>query len=213
VTPTTSSPIREILPGVFHFTQPHERIGVPVSSYYLRAEGVLIDPMTPAQGVEWFALDGNGPPTDVLLSCRHHYRHSADYVREFGVTVHCVSHGMHEFADRELPAPVQPFEFGDRLAGEVTAERVNAISPDETAFYIPTHSALACADGVIHYEPGRLSFVPDQYMDDPAGTKRGLLDSFAKLLELDFDNLLLAHGDPLIGEGRKRLGEFVERGS
>jgi hypothetical protein len=58
-----------------------------------------------------------------------------------------------------------------------------------------------------------LGFVPDSLMDEPEQTKRGLLDAYARLLaELDFEHLLLAHGGPLIGDGRARLQELIDSG-
>ncbi len=39
-------------------------------------------------------------------------------------------------------------------------------------------------------------------MDDPAGTKRGLAGAYQRLLELDFDLLLLAHGEPVTADAR-----------
>jgi glyoxylase-like metal-dependent hydrolase (beta-lactamase superfamily II) len=204
-------PTQEIVPGIFHFTQVHELIKFEVSSYYLYAERVLFDPMTPPEGIEWFDEQEKGPPTDILLSCRHHYRHAADYVERYRAKVHCVSAGLHEFEGRDLPAPVEPFEFGAELPGGVIAKEVDAISPDETAFYVPARKALLCADGAINFGPDApLSFVPDQYMDDPPETKRGLIEAYRGLLELDFEHLLLAHGAPVIGEGKRRLAEFVE---
>jgi hypothetical protein len=50
-------------------------------------------------------------------------------------------------------------------------------------------------------------------MDDPPATKRRLLAAFARLLaELDFEHVLLAHGGPVIGDGRALLEELVDRG-
>ncbi len=50
-------------------------------------------------------------------------------------------------------------------------------------------------------------------MDDPPGTKRALLAAYAHLLDqLDFEHVLLAHGDPLIGDGRAALQELVATG-
>jgi hypothetical protein len=50
-------------------------------------------------------------------------------------------------------------------------------------------------------------------MDDPPATRRGLLYSCSRLLEqLDFDHLLLAHGGPVIGNGRALLQEMVDAG-
>ncbi len=47
-------------------------------------------------------------------------------------------------------------------------------------------------------------------MDDPPGTKHALLAAYARLVdEVEFDQLLLAHGAPLVGDGSARLEEFV----
>jgi hypothetical protein len=47
-------------------------------------------------------------------------------------------------------------------------------------------------------------------MDEPEQTKRGLRDAYRRLVELDFDLLLLAHGEPVVGGGRQALQAFVE---
>ena len=54
-----------------------------------------------------------------------------------------------------------------------------------------------------------LQFVPDWLMDDPEQTKAGLRAAFTKLLELDFDRLLLAHGEPILVGGKQALAAFV----
>ena len=56
-----------------------------------------------------------------------------------------------------------------------------------------------------------LGFVPDHLMDDPEQTRAGLRDAYRRLLELDFDVLLLAHGDPVVGEAKQALRDFVDR--
>ncbi len=94
---------------------------------------------------------------------------------------------------------------------------LDAICPDDTALHIPAARALVIADGVVRGGPyggaGPLGFVPDSLMDDPPETKRGLLAACARLLaEIDFDHLLLAHGGPVIGDGRELLADLVECG-
>jgi glyoxylase-like metal-dependent hydrolase (beta-lactamase superfamily II) len=127
-------------------------------------------------------------------------------VEAFGCVVRASRPGMHEFSDGE---PVEPFDYGDDLPGGVKAYEVGVICPDETAFHVPAFQALAVADGVINYDG--LGFVPDQYIgDDPEGVKRGLREVYARLAEeLDFDNLLVAHGDPIVGGARDALREFA----
>jgi hypothetical protein len=197
--------VKEIAPGIHWFTATHEHIHMEVSSYWLPAERVLIDAMVPAEGLDAFA---EAPPEHVLLTSGHHDRQAWDYATRFGATVHCVRAGLHRLEGR---GPVEAFDFGDELPGGIVAREVGALCPDEAAFDVPAHRALACADGVVRW-PGLdgLAFVPDQFMDDPAETKAGLREAYGRLAaELDFDLLLLAHGDPVLEGGRDALREFA----
>ena len=47
-------PIREALPGVHHWTAIHPRIRLPVDSYYIEPTRMVLDPMVPREGLEWF---------------------------------------------------------------------------------------------------------------------------------------------------------------
>jgi glyoxylase-like metal-dependent hydrolase (beta-lactamase superfamily II) len=195
--------MREIAPGIVHWTARHPGIGEEVSSYLLPAAGVALNPMVPAEGLE--ELRSYGEPSDVVLTNRHHYRDSDRFVEAFGATVHCHQAGMHEFG---LGQRVVPFSFGDELPGGLRALEVGAISPEETAIHAPAQRALAVADGVIN--ESTLTFVPDGLMgDDPEGVKRGLLAAFARLLEEDWAHLLCAHGDPVADTGHEALAAFV----
>ena len=203
--------MREVLPGIFHWTTLHPKIHIDVSSYWLDESGVAIDPLVPEEdGLEWFAGRPTRPTT-VLLSNRHHYRDSARFAEAFGCTVRCTRAGLHEFTHGEA---VEGFEPGDRLPGGVVACEVGGLCPDETALYLPEKRAVFLADGLVRVgADGLLGFVPDVLMDDPPATKRELLAAYSRLLdELDFEHVLLAHGDPLIGDGRARLQEVVDIG-
>ena len=197
--------MQEIAPGLWHWTAAHEVIGIDVSSYYLAAERVILDPMLPAEGLEWF--EARGEPEHALLTNRHHDRHAWRLHEAFGCTVHCIRNGLHELDGR---GPVEAFDFGDELPGGAIALEVDAICPDETALHIPRHRALACADGVVRWS-GReeLAFVPDRYMDEPDRTKAGLRDAYRRLLGLDFELLLLAHGEPVTRDAKDALSAFV----
>lgn len=196
--------MNEIAPGIWHWIARHPRINIDVSSYYLLAEHVLIDPLVPGEGLDWF--EEHGSPTDVLLTNRHHYRESALFAERFGVKVHCVREGIHEFGAGEQ---VEPFDVGDTLPGGIVAHAVGAICPDETALHIPARRALALADGAVRWKSGGpLTFVPDGFMDEPEQTKEGLRASYRRIAQLDFEHLLLAHGEPFVGDGREVLAAF-----
>ncbi len=203
-------PIREVLPGVYHWTAFHPRIRMPVDSYYIEFARVVVDALVPREGLAWF--EGRVPPSQIVLTNRHHLRHSQRYAEAFGCTIRCSDAGLHEFVDGPK---VEGFAFGEELAPGITAHRLGAICPDDTALHIRTAEggALAFADGLTRPRGGGLSFVPGFLMgDNPAAVRAELRESLERLLDLDFDNLLFAHGDPLIGGGRAALREFVAGG-
>ncbi len=198
--------MNEIGSGLWHWTARRESIGSEVSSYYLESERVLIDPMIPPEGLDW--LDQHGAPEHAILTNRHHDRDAWRLREAFGCTVYCIRNGLYELERR---GPVEAFDFGDELPGEISVHEVDAICPDETALYIPRHRALACADGVVRWGRGdELQFVPDSLMDEPEQTKRQLCEAYRRLVGLDFDLLLLAHGDPVVGGARDTLRTFID---
>ena len=195
----------ELLPGVFHWTAFHEGIREDVHSHYFEPAAALIDPMLPAEGLDWF--EGRERPQRILLTNRHHYRHSDRFREAFGCPVLCVEQGLHEFAG--TGREVAGFSFGDEVAPGIVAREVGAICPDDSALHVVDSGVLAFADGLIRHDSGELAFVRDEFFDDPEGDQRGLRESFRRLLELDFDNLLFAHGPPLVGGGKRALREFA----
>jgi glyoxylase-like metal-dependent hydrolase (beta-lactamase superfamily II) len=198
--------MEEIAAGIWHWTAKHPKIGMDVSSYFLPEQGVLLDPMAPPGGLD--RLEELGPPREILLTNRHHYRDCQALVERFGCSVRAPRVGMHEFQSGE---PVEPYDFGEQLAGgAITVHEVGGICPDESALHAAPVRALAVADAVVHYGD-ELSFVPDDYMDDPEGDKEAMRASYRRLVgELDFEHLLTAHGTPLVGDARERLRRFAE---
>ena len=188
----------EIAPGLWHWTALRESIGRQVSSYYLAEERVAIDPMLPAERPDWFQ------PEHAILTCRHHDRDAW----QLGGTVWVAEEGAHELEGR---GEFRTFRWGHQLPGGVLAHEVGALTPDETALYVPAHRALAFGDAVIRWEAdGPLDFVPDRFMDDPERDKAGLRASFERLLELDFDLLLLGYGEPIVGDAKEQLRAFSQ---
>jgi hypothetical protein len=197
--------VQEIAPGIWHWKARHPHIGMEVSSYFLPGQGVLLDPLVPDSELE--RLEELGPPREIVLTNRHHWRDCGKLAERFGLRVRVPRVGLHEFGDDD---PVEPYDFGDSLAGgAATVHEIGSICPDESALHIPAASALAVADGVVSYDG--LRFVPDNLMDDPEDTKAGLRAAYGRLAsELEFDNLLVAHGEPVVGGARDALREFSE---
>jgi hypothetical protein len=194
--------MEHIQPGLLHWTAYRDTIGADVHSYFHLPSGTLVDPMVPPEGIDALGAE----PQRIVLTNRHHYRDS----HRFGCPVLCHEAGLHEFDDgRE----VQGFAFGDELAPGVRALEVGVLTPEETALHLAGENggALAFADCVIRGRFGELGFVPDFLLgDDPPAIKEGLRAAFRRLCEdVEFDALLLAHGEPIAHGGRSALRTFA----
>jgi glyoxylase-like metal-dependent hydrolase (beta-lactamase superfamily II) len=199
--------MEEIVPRLFYWRSFHERIRQEVSSYYYEPSRALIDPRVPSEGLGWFR---GRKPQIILLTNRHHYRHSGRFQDAFGCPVFCHRAGLHEFAGGI--EKVEGFSFGEEVAPEIVALEVGAICPEETALYLREvgGGAMAFADGLVRYSDGSLGFVPDFLLgEDPEEVKQGLRRSLRRLLDERFENLLFAHGRPLVGGGKEALGAFL----
>ena len=201
--------MHEIAPGVVHWSVPHRRIGQDVDSFLLAERGVLLNPMLPPDGLEPLRT-GAAPPTDIVLTNRHHVRDTAAFVEAFGCAVHVPAAGMEAVRAGGLDA--RGYAPGDELPGGMTAVEVGAISPDEAALHVGWAAAVVFADGLVREGggDGPLAFVPDSLIgDDPEGVKRGLLDAFERLADLEPRHLLLAHGHPVVDDGEGALRDFI----
>lgn len=200
------SEFSEVVEGILHWQAFHDRIKQDAHSYYLPEQRLAIDPM-PSEGL-LDALAERGGVERVVLTNRHHLRGSEQIAEVFGCAVHAPASGMHEFDDGQ---PVIPYEWGDELAPGVTAHEIAAICPDDGALHIATGpGALAFADAVIGWQ-GELAFVPDFLMDGPDRVKAETTEALERLLELEFDAVLLAHGAPIPAGGKDAVRRFVER--
>jgi hypothetical protein len=191
--------MHEIAPGIRHWTAPHPNLGIEVSSYWLPDLRVLLDPLAVPGEVDGIE--------EIVLSNRHHKRDMLAAHERFGAPIRAPRIGMHDFDEED---PVDPYDFEEPFAGgAITAYQVTEYWPDDCALHIPSVSGLVIADTVINY--GGLRFVPDNLMgDDPEAEKRDMKATLGRLADkLEFEHLLLAHGDPVPSEGRELLRDFA----
>ncbi len=204
--------MHEIAPGLVHWSVAHPGLGEDVDSYLLAERGVVLNPMLPPDGLEPLRT-GPAPPTDVVLTNRHHVRDTAAFVEAFGCGVHVPGPGVEEVRAGGLDA--RGYGPGEELPGGMVALEVGAISADEAALQVPWAGAVAFADGLVRGGggDGPLAFVSDGLMgDDPEEVKAGLLEALARVADLEPRHLLLAHGRPVVGDGAAALREFLARG-
>ena len=199
--------LTEVIPGIHHWSAPHPNHGHPSHSYLLTDQRAALDPI----GFDGLtaALEQAGGVEQVLLTNRHHLRAAAEVAEAFGAALRCPRAGLHEFQGPGTPEFI-PYDWEEEVMDGITAHEVGSLAPDDGALHIRLGpGVLALADSVMADEQG-LGFVPDGLMDEPEKTKEGILISLRRLLRLDFDVLLLAHGGPLPAAGKAALAGFVE---
>jgi glyoxylase-like metal-dependent hydrolase (beta-lactamase superfamily II) len=162
---------------------------------------VLIDPPDPGE-VGWLAVDLLEPFAGLWLTNRNHSRAAGVFRERYGLAV-----WAHEAdADRLEAGADETVSGRTTIAGGIEVVPVPGKSPGEIAFHLPRSGALIVGDLVIGVPAGELSTYPDEVVDDRAELQR----SAARLLDYDFDALLLCDGQPLASGGKDKLREFVE---
>ena len=198
--------MQELLPGLYHWYATHPNHGSRVSCHHVDGSATTFDALLPEEGIEWF---DDHRPQRIVLSTRHHLRAAEQIAGRYDCPILAHRDGLHEFTDGP---DVEGFDFGDRLATDVTAVEMDAISPDDTVMHIEVaEGVLLFADSIVNQDG--IGFVSDGLIgDDPEAVKAKIRERATSLLDLEFDHLLFAHGDPVIGGGKEALRAFATAG-
>jgi hypothetical protein len=121
--------MREIFPGVFHWTTFHEPIRTRVSSYYVQGAGIVIDPKVPEEGLD--ALPE--APQQVVLTIGLHHRDAPKFADMFGIPIRAPREAEERLRGR---LEVEQFSDGDEVAPGVTAIQIGKLCDDEYALHI-----------------------------------------------------------------------------
>ena len=198
--------MREIVPDVQTWSVFAPDKGYAFNGYAVATEEgtVVIDPPEPIED-GWEVVDMLEPFASVWITNRNHSRAAATFRERYGAIV-CA----HEADSERLEAGAdRTVRGGEQLPGEIELIHVPGKSPGEIAFHLPRSRALVVGDVVIGVPAGELSTYPDKVIDD----REQLLRSAAKLLDYDFDALLLCDGESITTGGKQKLQEFVESAS
>ncbi len=183
------------------FSEPH---GYNFNGHLLRDPGgnICIDPVEPTQD-DMNALVREGVAW-IILTNRNHSR-AANRVRArtgARTVIHAndADHARNQGTELDdglnLGDTVGPFEVVD-AAGKSTGE---------VSLLWPVRRILIVGDAIIGNPPGQCGLLPERVMDDPARLRRNV----RKLLDLDFDILLVGDGESILQNAKARLKELVE---
>ena len=195
--------MREIITDIFTwpwFSEPH---GYNFNGHLIRhPEGNLcIDPVEPGEE----ELDGIASlgVARILLTNRNHSRASNTLRERTGART-----SIHP--DDAAHARDQGTALDDALAvgqtiGPLVVMEDAGKSPGEVALHWPERRLIIVGDAVIGNPPGRFGLLREKVMDDP----ERLRQSVRRLLDLDFDTLLVGDGEPILEGAKARLEELV----
>ena len=200
--PEIADRVQPVCQGVWHWRVRNSNIGGAISSSQAVAvEGgcMLIDPV----GLVAERLATLPVPVAIALTSKSHQRAAWRYRAEFGAPVWAPlgREGMDEEPDHR-------YAEGDLLPGGLRALRTPGPEPIHYCLLRETKpTVLFVSDLLMGDDAGGLEFVPAEFHDDPAETRR----SVERLAGLTFEVLCLDHGAPIVSGGAEAIRELLQR--
>jgi glyoxylase-like metal-dependent hydrolase (beta-lactamase superfamily II) len=202
--------MREIFPGVFtwgstYIDRPWDLNGYAI---VLDSGTLLIDPPAPDEG-GWQTLPK--PITTIVLTNRDHIRDAALFQKRYDARLIAGKNELAQLAPLKIDQAVRE---GDLIAGVLRVIDLPGKSPGEIGLYVdPAHhpvsrqlgGILFLGDAIIGNPPGALGLVPEQKIDD----SKTLRQSLHKLLDYDFEVLLLCDGQPVLNGAKLTVRQFL----
>lgn len=195
--------MRELAPGILAWSRFSQAHGYDFNGTLLLdpAGNLCVDPVEPSdEEMERLVAEG---VERILLTNRNHTR-AANRVRELtGASVEI--HASDADSARKQGVGIDvTLEVTGRV-GPFTLVGVPGKSPGEIALHDPGRGLLIVGDALIGHPAGRLSLLPDRVVDDPPR----LRDSVRRLLDLEFDMLIVGDGVSIPSGARQALSALV----
>jgi glyoxylase-like metal-dependent hydrolase (beta-lactamase superfamily II) len=194
--------MRELAPGILAWSRFSRAHGYDFNGTLILdpAGNLCVDPVEPSDE-EAERLVGEGVER-ILLTNRNHAR-AANRVRELtGASVEIHASDA-DYARKQGVGIDATLEVSGRV-GPFTLVGVPGKSPGEIALHDPGRRLLIVGDALIGHPAGRLSLLPDRVVDDPARLRA----SVRRLLDLDFDALVVGDGASIAAGAREALREL-----
>ena len=185
--------VQRLADGLWRWTAPHPnaddwpewgpRLPPEVGCVYYEAPDavVLFDPLLPAGEEERFLayLDRDverlGLPVSILLTAAWH--------------------------ERSAPILTERYEAGDQVPESVEVYPVEGAPEEQLAYFIRPHRVLVVAEIFAGHGSGGLALVPSPALTDRAALERSL----RAIARLPTELVLVSHGEPVLGDGRRAI--------
>lgn len=190
--------------------------GAEVACFAVRAgdDTVLIDPLLPPEPDPVLDLveKNLGTRLSILITIPYHVRSSEEIWRRFGDRAETAIWGHPACATRL--ADTTAFNALDpdaELPAGITAHHIGKPRRYETPLHVPSHRALVFGDAVAEVN-GRLVVWATAKVDPKVERfhRERFNPTLEPLLELDFDRVLVTHGEPVPKNGPAALKQALD---
>lgn len=206
----------QLTKGLWRWTERHPEwhpgeFGREVACFAVQAgeDTLLIDPLLPEDDTAVLALVDE-MLTDrltVLVTIPYHVRSAEAIWRRYRKQAETTIRG-HAAAAKRLDdrSGFREIDPATELPGGVTAHRIGKPRRHETPLHLPSHGALVFGDAVAEVD-GRLRVWSDRKVDDKVDRfyRERFNPTLEPLLDLDFERVLVTHGQPVMKDGPRAL--------
>jgi hypothetical protein len=213
--------MQKLTQGLWRWTARHPewhpgQFGAEVASFAAHAGDttLLIDPLLPPEPGEVLeTIEGTlADRLAILITVPYHVRSAEELWRRYRGDAETTIHGHPAAAKRlEDRSAFRDIEPGTPLPAGVTARTIGKPRRHEMPLHLPSHDALVFGDAVAEVD-GRLVVWTSEKVN--AKVERFYAQRFnptlEPLLELDFDSVLVTHGEPLLGGGKRALRKALD---
>lgn len=214
--------MEQLVPGLWRWTAPHPewrpwpRFGRNVACFALEQADqlVLVDPLAPPDGSPeadelWATLDLLVSPRRsvvVAITIPYHLRSAAAVHSRYGGKRKVTVLGHPAVSKRlEQSVRLEPVEPGKPLPGGVRAFPIGSPRRHEMPLLFPSHRALAFGDAVVGVDGSLRVWQTLGGERSRRWYRERFLATLVPLLDLDFQHVLVTHGESAVGDGLERL--------
>jgi hypothetical protein len=213
---------KKLAQGLWRWTERHPEwhpgeFGKEVACFAVDAgdDTLLIDPLLPDDSGPVFGLvdDILGDRLVLLVTVPYHVRSAEEIWRRYRGQAETTIHG-HAAAAKRLSdtSGFREIDQDAELPGGVTAHRIGKPRRQEMPLHLPSHRALVFGDAVVEVD-GSLRVWADRKIDQKVERfyRERFNPTLQPLLELDFQRVLVTHGQPVMKNGQDELRATLRR--
>jgi len=213
---------KKLAQGLWRWTERHPEwhpgeFGKEVACFAVDAgdDTLLIDPLLPDDSGPVFGLvdDILGDRLVLLVTVPYHVRSAEEIWRRYRGQAETTIHGQAAAAKRlSDTSGFREIDPDAELPGGVTAHRIGKPRRQEMPLHLPSHRALVFGDAVVEVD-GSLRVWADRKIDQKVERfyRERFNPTLQPLLELDFQRVLVTHGQPVMKNGQDELRATLRR--